>query len=216
MIPLFCGFDKREAVGYHAFCASVIANTRDAVAFSPLQGSSDGTNAFTRARFLVPVLMKHQGWAIFADAADMICRGDIADLWALRDHSKAVKVVCHSYKTRNPMKYVGTEMQARNEDYERKNWASLMLINCAHSAWADTVKLLETPTIDLLQFSHLQDNQIGELPKTWNWLVDEYGENQDANILHWTAGIPAWTNYANAPMADEWRRYNNLANYATA
>jgi hypothetical protein len=216
MITLFCGFDKREAIGYHAFCASVIANTRDAVAFTPLQGASDGTNAFTRARFLVPVLTKHTGWAIFADAADMICRGDIADLWAMRDNTKAVMVACHDYKTQHPMKYVGTQMQSKNEDYERKNWASLMLINCEHPAWGDTVKLLETQTIDLLQFRHIPDNLIGGLPKTWNWLVDEDGENQQAKILHWTAGIPAWPHYANAPMAEEWRRYNNLANYATA
>jgi lipopolysaccharide biosynthesis glycosyltransferase len=216
MIPLFCGFDNREAVGYHAFCASVIANTKDAVAFTPLQGWSDGTNAFTRARFLVPVLMKHKGWAIFADAADMICRSDIADLWAMRDQSKAVMVVCHDYKTKHPIKYVGTQMQSANSDYERKNWASLMLINCEHPTWADTVKLLETSTLDLLQFRHIPDEKIGALPKAWNWLVDEDGEYPGAKICHWTAGIPAWPHYSNAPMADEWHKYHNLANHASA
>jgi lipopolysaccharide biosynthesis glycosyltransferase len=214
MINIFCGFDKRESVGWHTFAASVLDNTKDAVALTPLQGWSDGTNAFTRARFLVPVIQKHRGFALFADASDMICRGDIADLWAMRDHTKAVQVVKHQYKTQHPMKYVGTPMQAPNTDYPRKNWASLMLINCEHEAWQDAAKLLETPTIDLLQFRHIQDGDIGELPVTWNWLVDEMGANADAKIAHWTAGIPAWPHYASAPMADEWRRYHNLANYA--
>ena len=214
MIPVFTGFDSREAIGWHAFTASVIDNTRDAVAFSPLRGRSDGTNAFTRARFLVPVLMKHKGWAIFADAADMIVRGDIADLWAMRDSTKAVQVVKHHYKTKHARKYVGTPMEADNRDYERKNWASLMLINCAHDAWSDAAKLIETPTIDLLQFRFIDDALIGELPVTWNWLADEFGLNPDAKLLHWTAGIPAWQAYKDAPHVDDWHEAHALANYA--
>lgn len=214
MIPIYTGFDKRESIGWHAFAASVIDNTRDAVAFIPLGGASDGTNAFTRARFLVPALQKHQGFAIFADAADMVCRSDIADLWAMRDYTKAVQVVKHNYRTKHPQKYVGTPMQAENSDYHRKNWASMMLVNCEHSAWADIPALIEAKTIDLLQFLHIADEDIGELPPEWNWLVDEFGENENAAIVHWTAGIPAWPHYSGAPMADEWRRANSLANHA--
>lgn len=215
MIPLYTGFDPRESIGWHAFTASVIANTQDAVAFIPLHGPTDGTNAFTRARFLVPTLQRYKGFALFADASDMVCCGDITELWAMRDATKAVQVVKHEYKTRHRRKYVGTAMEADNTDYYRKNWASLMLINCEHPVWRDAPAIIETPTIDLLQLAHVPDKLIGALPPEWNWLVDEYGINDGARILHWTAGIPAWPAYADAPMADRWARASILANHAT-
>lgn len=215
MIPVWTGFDRREAIGWHAFTASVLENTREGVAFYPLQGRSDGTNAFTRARFLIPVLQRGQGFAIFADAADMICVGDIAELWELADPSKAVQVVKHHYSTRHPRKYRGTAMEAENSQYERKNWASLMIVNCRHPAWQDAGRLIQAPTIDLLQFKWIADEDIGSLPMEWNWLVDEYGHNSAAKVLHWTAGIPAWDAYRDAPMAATWEKYHRLANYAT-
>jgi lipopolysaccharide biosynthesis glycosyltransferase len=153
----------------------------------------------------VPFLQKYQGWAVFADACDMICTADIADLWALRDDKYAVMVVPHQYNSKHPRKYVGTAMESDNVDYPRKNQASLMLINCAHPAWKAVLsEVFELPSRDLLEFKFLADSDIGELPAVWNWLVDEYGENQDARIIHWTAGIPAFPAYAKAPMADVW------------
>jgi hypothetical protein len=35
-------------------------------------------------------------------------------------------------------------------------------------------------------------------------LVDEYGPNKEAQLLHWTAGIPAFPHYCNAPHAADW------------
>ena len=47
---------------------------------------------------------------------------------------------------------------------------------------------------------------IGELPITWNWLPDEFGENSNANLLHWTLGAPCFHEYSTAPMSSEWHR----------
>lgn len=227
MIQIFAGYDPREAVGYHTFCASVIEHCSEPVSITPLHlgalqkvysgGHRDGTNAFIYSRFLIPYLMKYRGFAIFMDGADMVVRDDVAELWKLIDPFKAVQVVKHNYKTKHKRKYVGTNMEADNEDYPCKNWSSVMIINCAHYNWRGiTPKTVETmPGAYLHRFEFVENRFIGELPMVWNWLADEYGENAYAKLLHWTAGIPAWPKYKDAPMADDWRKYHKLVNQAT-
>jgi hypothetical protein len=226
-IQLFAGFDEREEVGYHAFCSSVIEKATAPVSITPLSlntvqriygaGHRDGTNGFIYLRFLIPYLMGYEGWAIFVDGADMVMDADIADLWALRDPFKAVQVVKHEYKTKHPRKYVGTLMEADNKDYPKKNWSSVMLINCAHFAWRDMTpdKVAQMPGSYLHRFEFIPERYVGEIPKEWNWLADEYGENPDAKLLHWTCGIPGFVLYKNAPMADKWLRAHARANHAT-
>jgi lipopolysaccharide biosynthesis glycosyltransferase len=216
MIPIYTGFDRRESVGWHAFAASVMEHTSEAVAFAPVSGRQrDGSNAFTYARFMVPFLQRYEGWALFADACDMVVTGDIGDLWALRDKTKAVQVVKHCYDSKHPRKYVGTRMESVNVQYSRKNWASLMLMNCAHPAWKKLEQFFDLPDRDLLQFKFLKEDEIGELPAEWNWLVDEYGPNPEAKLLHWTAGIPAFKHYETAPQAEVWKEAHALVNHAT-
>lgn len=227
MIRLFAGFDDREAVGYHTFCASVIEHASEPVSITPLHlgtlkkfyagGSRDGTNAFIYSRFLVPYLCGYNGFAIFMDGADMVVRDDIAELWAMRDPFKAVQVVKHDYKTKNPRKYVGTKMEAENADYPCKNWSSVMLINCAHYNWRNiTPETVEKmPGSYLHRFEFIEPRFVGELPKEWNWLADEYGENESSKVCHWTCGIAAFPAYASTPMASEWHKYHKLVNMAT-
>ena len=212
MLKMFCGFDQREAPGYHVFCASVIHRSSIPVSFTPLSnnGLAQGTNAFTLSRFLVPYLMGYQGGAVFVDGADMICLADVAELaemlWEM-DPKIAVSVVKHRYKTRNIRKYIGTPMESDNTDYERKNWASMMLINCFHPMWK-TVNpqfLQSTSKLSVLQLKFLSDAFIGDVPKEWNVLADEGQSTEGAKILHWTAGIPAFEHYKDAPCADLWR-----------
>lgn len=219
MINIYTGFDAREQYGWHTFASSVMHHTREAVAFTPLSGPQrNGSNAFTYARFLVPLLQKYKGWAIFADACDMIVQGDIGDLFDLRDQRYAVQVVKHEYKTKHTIKYVGTKMESPNIDYARKNWASLMLINCEHEVWRtlNVADMIESPGQELLRFSFMDDADIGELPREWNWLVDEFGENDAAKLLHWTVGIPAFPTYAEAPAADIWANAALKVTHVTA
>lgn len=209
MIRLFCGYDPREAHGYAVFSQSVIEHASEPVQFIPLAGKQrDGTNAFTYARFEIPERCGWAGWAIFVDACDMLALADIAELWALRDKSKALQVVKHDYKTRHPRKYLGTPMECANEDYPRKNWSSVMLINCEH--WAHfqaRERIRDGNGAFLHRFMWLEDDEIGSLPPEWNWLADEYGENRAAKLLHWTAGFPGLSDhYRNAPMAAGWHK----------
>jgi hypothetical protein len=226
-IRLYAGFDPREEVGYHAFCSSVIEHATVPVSISPLgpktvsrlysEGQRDGTNAFIYLRFLIPYLEDFQGMAIFCDGADMVMDADIAELAALYDPFKAVQVVKHEYRTKHPRKYVGTQMEADNGDWPKKNWSSVMLINCGHYAWRSmTPEVVGTvPGYHLHRFEFIQERFVGELPKEWNCLVDEGQDATGAKLLHWTAGIPGFKHYRGAPMAHKWFAANARANHAT-
>jgi hypothetical protein len=228
MINLFYGFDPRQEAGSHVFCSSVINRSTSPVSLIPLHlkfyesfykpGLRDGVTTFTYSKFLIPFLQDFKGWAIFCDGADMLCRADISELWALRDHYKAVQVVKHDYKTKHPRKYVGTKMEAENRDYPRKNWSSVMLINCGHFDWRqlkpETVEKMSGE--ELHSFSWLRDpDLLGELPKEWNWLCQEHGYNKEAKIVHFSAGSPGFLHYAMAPHAEEWRTQRRFVDYLT-
>lgn len=214
-VRVFAGYEEAEAIGFHVFCHSLIRRASIPISITPLasQGLPKGSNSFTLSRFLVPYLCGFKGWAIFADASDMMMEADIAELWAMRAPTMAVQVVKRAeYKTRHPVKYRGTKLQGPNRDYERKNWASLMLINCEHRAWVGVTpeRIAAKPVLDWLQLRHIPDDQIGELPPEWNCLIDEGHESEGAKILHWTAGIPAFPMYRSAPGARDWWAEHSL------
>lgn len=208
MINLFCGYERRESIGFHVFAHSVIARASKPVSIVPLTevGLPRGSNSFTVSRFLVPYLMRFRGHAIFCDASDMLMLADIAELDALFDDRYAVQLVKHAeYQTRNPIKYIGTPLECENRDYVRKNWASVMIMNCAHPDWSSHVPamLAAAKPLELLQLDGVLS--IGELPGEWNRLVDEGQAVAGGKVLHWTAGIPAFPAYDDAPGADLWR-----------
>jgi hypothetical protein len=219
MIRLFIGYDPREAVVYHVCVNSIIRQSSQPLAVTPLalrnldqyvERHKDGSNQFIYSRFLVPRLMGYSGWALYIDG-DMLLRADIAELWSLRDDAKAVLCVHHDYKTSTRQKYLG----AKNEDYPRKNWSSVVLWNCGHPAnrRLSTDFVQQASGAQLHRFTWLADELIGELPKEWNWLPDEFGPNPQAKLLHWTLGAPCFHEFANAPMADEWHRERALMDY---
>lgn len=218
-IPIFIGYDPREAIAYHTCANSIIRQASKPVAIIPLalnlfndytETHTDGSNQFIYSRFLVPHLMGYQGHAIFIDG-DMIVRGDIVELWELANPYMDVQVVKHDYKTKMPVKYLG----AKNEDYPRKNWSSVILWNC--SSWTNrrlTPEWIENATgAELHRFTWIPDDRIGELPREWNWLPDEYGPNLDAKLLHYTLGTPCFHEFATTPQGDEWHRERMLADY---
>jgi lipopolysaccharide biosynthesis glycosyltransferase len=171
---------------------------------------TDGSNHFIYTRFLVPHLQEYTGWAIFIDG-DMIVRGDISELWELRNPYMDVQVVKHDYKTKMPVKYLG----AKNEDYPRKNWSSVILWNCnSFPNRRLTPEFIQKSTgSELHRFSWIDDERVGELPPEWNWLPDEYGVNKDAKLLHYTLGTPCFQEFADTPQGDEWHRERILTEY---
>lgn len=208
MVTVFCGYDAREAVGFHVFCHSMIKRASKPVRIIPLasMGLPEGSNSFTMSRFLVPYLMKFEGHAIFVDACDMLMLGDVAELDAMFDERYAVQVVKHpDYVSEHQLKYIGTEMECEQSNYPKKNWASLQIVNCDRMVnWYTPGSLRAIPPIDMLQFSHYDDHEIGALPPEWNVLIDEGQEREGAKLLHWTAGIPTFKHYRNARASADW------------
>ena len=218
-IPVFVGYDPREAIAYHVCANSIIRNASQPVSLTPLalnlldsynETHADGSNHFIYSRFLVPHLMDYQGFAIFIDG-DMILKDDINNLCNLYDPTKAVQVVKHNYQTCMPVKYLG----AKNENYPRKNWSSVILWNCYHEAHKKlTPEFIQSATgAQLHRFSWIEDQDIGELPVEWNWLPDEYGPNPNAKLLHYTLGAPCFHEFATTPQGDEWHRERILTEY---
>ncbi len=217
MLRVFIGFDPREAVAYHVCAQSIIEHSSVPVAITPLylpqiknyvEEHVDGSNQFIYSRFLVPYLCGYGGWAIFLDG-DMVIKDDINKLWMLRDIYTAVQVVKHDYKTKFPQKYLGN----KNEDYPCKNWSSVMLMNCNHYAWRQiTPEFVARATGEFLhRFQFLPSDRVGELPKEWNWLTSEYEHNDKAKLLHYTIGIPAFSEYVKCDHSEDWwNAYRNM------
>lgn len=156
------------------------------------------------ARFLVPHLCGYTGWALFADG-DVLVREDIAQLFALANPAYALQVVQHAHDPQAAVKMTGHAQTT----YARKNWSSVMLVNCGHAAnRALTVELVNTvPGRELHRFCWLDDGLIGALPARWNVLIGEETDPAPA-IAHFTLGVPDMPGYEHQPFADEW--------YATA
>jgi lipopolysaccharide biosynthesis glycosyltransferase len=218
-IPIFIGYDPREAIAFHTCVNSIIRHASQPVSIMPLalnnfqdytETHTDGSNQFIYSRFLVPYLMDYTGQAIFIDG-DMIVRSDIVELWKLRDLGKDVMVVKHNYKTKMTTKYLGS----KNEDYPRKNWSSVMIFNCNNYPTKKlTPEYIQKSTgAHLHRFEWTTDDRVGELPPEWNWLPDEYGPNSDAKLLHYTLGTPCFHDFATTPMADEWHRERMLTEF---
>ena len=212
VLRIFVGMDLAvEPVAYSVFCQSVIEKASIPVSFTPLalntlkgytETHTDASNSFIYSRFLVPYLCDYKGLALWLDG-DMICRTDIAEiLQYATDPSIAVSVVKHDYTTKHPVKYLG----AKNEDYPRKNWSSVMLFNCG--AWRNKdltpEYIMKATGKQLHRFEWLKDELIGELPKDWNWLADEQDYNDSAKIVHFTIGTPCFKDYQTKSYADEW------------
>ena len=158
---------------------------------------------FSFTRFLVPALSLYQGWACFVDC-DFLFTDDIAKLVPLLDQTKAVMVVKHDHIPSEKTKMDGVVQTT----YPRKNWSSFILWNCGHPdnriLTSDAFNRL--PGSALHGFVHLTDEQIGEIPITWNWLsgVNDQLDEVPAAI-HFTLGVPSMKGHEHSPYADLWR-----------
>jgi hypothetical protein len=201
VIPIYVGYDSREAVGYSVFCHSVLSRTKARVSFHPVRGEKVvGSTQFNAERFSIARECGYRGWAVWAES-DMLCLADIEELMEYADPYCDVVVAKHDYRTKHPVKFLG---QA-NEDYPRKNWSSLMLVNCGHAAWERLAHKSYTLP-QLHRFEFLDEARIGALPLEWNHLVGEYAPNPVVKLAHFTIGLPIWAPYSGWEYAADWHR----------
>ena len=201
MITIFVGYDHRERAATNVLIDSLYQHSSLPLAITPLvthQLAAQGlymrdrdpkqSTDFSFTRFLVPHLMGYEGWAIFMDC-DMLCRGDIAELWQQRDEQYAAMCVQHEHVPSETVKFLGEVQSA----YPKKNWSSLMLLNCSRCTTL-TVDYVNSATgLELHRFHWLEgDHAIGSLDGPWNHLVDVQNAEaaRGASLLHWTLGGP--------------------------
>lgn len=227
-LKVYIGFDSREAIAYDVCEFSIKRQTRSNVEVYPLKHrdlrtkgkftrpwlvESDTGNwrdlidnkpfstEFSHTRFLVPELMGFEGWALFMDS-DMIFKSDVKKLFEMVDSKYAVMCVKHDHKPKNDVKMDGREQTA----YFRKNWSSFMLFNCSHPA----NKVLTCDYVnsrsgkDLHSLSWLKEDQIGALPKTYNWIEGISPVEFKPEVIHYTEGGPWFPECQDVMFAEEW------------
>lgn len=173
---------------------------------------STASTEFTYTRFLVPYLNNYEGIAVFCDS-DFLYKCNIEELLQYYNPNQAVMCVKHNQKSLTTKKFSGRPQS----DYPRKNWSSLMLFNCAHPS----CKNLDLKTVNeqtpayLHRMQWCNDNEIGEIPYQYNYLLGYYFTD-DAKVIHYTEGGPwhnEWYNGAlpneciNLKYGNEWLHY---------
>jgi len=219
MIPIFVGWDRVETAAYHVFCHSIISRSSLPVAITPIsqknlkrdywrpRGEFD-SNEFSNSRWLVPHLMNFDGWAIWADA-DMLCLEDIAELWEQRDDRFSVMVKKHNHEPEEDIKFLGQ----KQTKYNRKNWSSLILFNCAKCTPLTKYVVNTAPGLWMHQFQWLPDEEIGAIEGDWNLLVGYDKPVTNPKLVHFTAMGPWHDLQGNSPIdyRGEWEReFNDL------
>ena len=211
MIRVFIGYDSRETVAYGVLSHSINARASAPVALAPVMLTQLGTvfrrdknplqsTEFSFSRFLVPWMCGYEGWAVFMDC-DMIMLEDVARLWALRDERYAVQVVRHEHVPKEDTKFLGT-VQTK---YHKKNWSSVMLMNCAQCRALTPDYVNQASGLELHQFRWLgNDELIGALPSAWNHLAGYDAPRRDASLVHFTIGGPWFDEYRDTEYASEW------------
>lgn len=214
---VFVGYDTREDIAFQVCRSSVMRHSTLPLHIEPLVQEtlrSKGlywrdrdplaSTEFTYTRFLTPYLAAYQGWALFCDC-DFLWLSDIAQLVEIADPSKAVMCVHHDHQPSEGFKMDG----AVQTSYPRKNWSSLMLLNCGHPATRrltpDVVNNESGAYLHRLQWA--DDSEIGEIRSSWNWLEGSMAKPTigHPDAIHYTRGGPWFENWQSVDYADLWR-----------
>jgi hypothetical protein len=218
-MKIFVGYDPKEDDAYKvcAFSLKKLNNKLDIIPVikdnlsvynRPVDPLS--STEFTFTRFLVPYLCDYKGWALFCDC-DFVWLDDPINLLSDISDQYAAMVVKHNFVPKSKLKMDNREQH----QYPRKNWSSMVLWNCAHpSNKSLTPDLINTATGQYLhRFQWLQDYEIGEIDKEWNWLVGYYTEPKDGRpkALHYTEGGPWLNEYKNCSYSYVWNHFAQIA-----
>jgi lipopolysaccharide biosynthesis glycosyltransferase len=221
-VKVYLGFDAREPEAY-AVAAKTLRRTSGLDAESleidrlrdvglltriadrrggiyDLVSNAPASTEFALSRFVVPIICQSP-WALFADS-DVVFLRDVHEIMQIADPRYAVQVVKHDHRPTSATKMDGQIQQG----YARKNWSSVMLFNIRHQANARLTlrDVNERRGLWLHQFGWLADDEIGELPREWNWLVGAQPKPRDLAIAHFTNGGPFTTGWQGAEHDELW------------
>jgi hypothetical protein len=216
-LRVFIGWDSREPIAYDVARHSLLKRASIPVTVTPIKVEElrkEGvyrretdplaSTEFTYTRFLTPWLAGYRDWALFCDC-DFLWLGDIGGLTGYMDPAKAVFCVQHDYTPKETTKMDGVVQTS----YPRKNWSSLMLMNCDHPAVKTlTPEVVNTQTGAYLhRMQWVDDQQLGALPVEWNWLEgwNEKPAEGFPKAVHYTRGGPWFDQWQDVDYGDLWR-----------
>lgn len=183
-LRVFIGADPRQPISANVLAHSINTRSSEPVAITMLRLNQlpldrTGLTEFTYSRFLVPWLCDYKGVALFVDA-DMLCLGDIADLFEYaKDEKSGVYVV------KNKQKF---------------EWPSLMLFNC-NQCWKLTPEAINYAEN---LFKMEQWAEVGDLPPEWNHCVGYDSPVSNVQLVHYTQGVPVWRETEACEYSEEW------------
>ena len=176
----------------------------------PIFYEGNTSNPFSRTRFLTPVIDKvysDSEWTFFSDD-DFLFLKNPMDLLSELDSSKTVYVCKHpEYISKVDIKMDNQKQTT----YPKKNWGSFIIFN-KNKVDLTFEKVFSMSLKDLHQFKWCDENDIGELPLKWNWLVGEYEDIDDANALHYTLGGAWYDEPYESKLNDIWLNYKEKLN----
>lgn len=211
-LKIYVGWDARDELAFRACVSSLLKHSSIDVQIIPLKDYElrrhgyfsrpykvesngqmfDGVDGlpfstqFSFTRFVIPIIEHdNDDWVIFCDA-DFLWRADIAELLALADPDKYLMCVHHDYRPKEVTKFDGMVQQ----QYDRKNWSSLMMMRPRRIGI--TMETLNNATGSYLhRFRFMGDeSKIGALPQEWNWLEGHSDPKLSPKAVHFTRGTP--------------------------
>jgi len=134
-----------------------------------------------------------------------LVRGDITELikHARADKElRAVWCVKHDYVPRSKKKFLNQPQTS----YAKKNWSSVMVFRNKFCEKLTPQYVSTASGLDLHQFVWAGgEENIGSLPKTWNYLVGEEQQSEETpKLIHYTEGGPWFRDYQFCDHAEEW------------
>lgn len=215
-LKVFIGYDPKESIAWDVCSFSILRHTSNGVTTHPIKQNElrelgiytrekdqGASTEFSITRFLTPFLSANDEWSIFVDC-DFIFNSDILAVLDGLDPSKALYVVKHDYVPSKAIKMDG----AGQSIYPRKNWSSFMVFNNNHP----DLKRLTPSLVNSSSPQHLHrfewvknQEEIGELPLSWNFLVGEYPKpTVKPHAIHFTNGGPWFDDCQNVDYSAEW------------
>lgn len=162
---------------------------------------------FAHSRFLVPSLERRErdptDFVLFMDC-DVLCLGDIEEVFLLGDKDKAVQVVKFP---RDMFPNESIKMDGASQfPYNRKLWSSVILWNVWHPAnlELDATAVNVEPGSWLHNFRWLSESEIGDLPSEWNHIPGKSVSYKSPKLIHYTEGGPWFEEYRGCAMSEEW------------
>ena len=224
--PVFyIGYDSKEDIAYRVCKQSLLSKSTVSINVKSLKlyeliskklytrlVDPLASTEFTYSRFLIPVLMNFEGWAVFCDC-DFLFFKDVSSLFNSLDKNKALYCVKHDYTPKEKHKMDGQKQTI----YPRKNWSSFMIFNCSHPSNRKLTKeLVNSESGSFLhQLKWLKDSEIGSLDERWNWLEGWTSKHNKLNpfAVHFTRGGPWFDEWQDVEFAKEW--YKERDDYLT-